>query len=56
MLEFFSNNPMIALFLYCLCAPPGLLSLVVVWLVAKKYDLTNPLRPAAASQKVNEDV
>jgi hypothetical protein len=45
MLDFLANNPFVALFLCLLFNPPGLVSLVgVVWL-ARRYEIRSPFKP-----------
>ena len=48
-MEFLVNNPIIAIMLLCLCSPPGLLPLAVIWLLARRYDVRNPFTPRGGS-------
>lgn len=42
MIDFLANHPALPIFLYCLCAPPGLLFAGVLWWLSRRYDLRNP--------------
>lgn len=45
MIEFFTENPFALLTLYCCLAPPGLLPVLAIFYVARRYNIRNPLTP-----------
>ena len=44
-MELLANNPILLVFLYCLCAPGGILPAVGIYYVARHYDISNPFTP-----------
>jgi hypothetical protein len=50
MLEFFANNPFFALVLCLLFNPPGLLSVVGLFWLARRYDIRSPFKPRGGGE------